>query len=333
MSARLDGVTANLPARIVDESDRPGRLAEAFRASADNPHTRSARRADIEQRWLPWCTAAGLDPLGTVRAAHLLAWLAQLADAADAEPTRARRLSNVSAWYRWLLREEVVIRNPVELLDPRTEKPRKSQRINQVSPTGCPSTAQVQSLQRTADDDGPLSSVLVALLATTGARVSELVGADVEDITQDRGHVVLIGRGKGGKTRPLPLPPATWHRVQVWLESRTPDADRLPAVTVGARPRRPLLARSTGRRLTRQEVDRTLRRLAVRAGLDGLHLSAHSLRHAYATDLLADGTPLYDVQRAMGHASADTTAYYDHGALDPDRHPTYRRAAQLAGSR
>jgi len=329
-------VVDHLPAQIIDADDRAYQLAEMFAAGAKTAHTTDARRRDLigasagrSPAWLPWCAARGVDPLGVVRPAHLLAWIADLAAAGDGESSRNRRLSTVSAWYRWLMREDVVTINPAERIQP-GEKPKSAARVHPMSPTPTPSRAQVIALQATADAHSPTAGAIIALLATTGARVSELVDADVEDIGTERGHVVLSVPGKGGVRGILPLPPSTWHRVRRYLDTRMTDDERLPAVAAGSRPRRPLLARATGNRMTRQEVSRLLARIARKAGLD-LELTPHGLRHAYATDLLDDGVPLYDVQRAMRHASAETTVRYDHGHLDPDRHPAYRRAAQLAG--
>ena len=73
-----------------------------------------------------------------------------------------------------------------------------------------------------------------------------------------------------------------------------------------------------------------IRRLARRAGIPAAdHLSPHSLRHSFATELLDNGTPLQHVQDAMGHADPKTTRRYDRSRNNPDRHPTYQMAAYL----
>lgn len=328
--------TDHLPAPVAEAGGRAARLARMFADSARTDDTAAARRRDLTTTgpgrslpWLPWCAAHGVDPLGGARPAHLLAWLADLAAAGDGESTRHRRLSTVSSWYRWLSREGAVASNPVEGL--RTEeRPKSSSRVHPTSPTPTPSTGQVMALVEAADAHSPVASAVVALLAMTGARVSELVDADVEDLGTERGHVVLSAPGKGGVRRTLPVPPAAWDRVQRYLQARSADDDRLPTTATGPRQRRPLVARTTGRRMTRQEVARLLGAIARKAGIE-LALTPHGLRHAWITDLLDAGVPLYDVQRAAGHVSPVTTMRYDHSHLHPDRHPAYRRAAQLAG--
>lgn len=332
--------TEYLPAIIPDRNDRAYRLADTFASSARTDHTVAARRRDLlgpsshpersSPAWLPWCTARSLDPLGNIRPAHLLAWVAELRDAGDAESSRNRRLSTVSAWYEWLLREDMVPANPASRLKP-TEKPKAAGRIYATSPTAAPSRGQLQALQRAADAGSAQDAAIIALLSTTGARVSELVGADVEGIGQDDGQPVLSILGKGGKVRTYPLTAGVYRRVHRMLEERTADAGRLPAVAAGARPRRPLLVQPRlGGRMTRHDVARVLTRVAEDAGLSELRLTPHGLRGGYATLLLRAGVPIYDVQRAMGHVSTDTTRRYDHGHLDLDRHPTHRMAALLA---
>jgi integrase/recombinase XerD len=334
--------TENLPARIVPADDRAAALAEAFAASTEVANTAVARRRDLlgpsgsrparTLAWLPWCAEHGIDPLGRIRAAFLLAWLADLAAGGDAESTRNRRLSTVSAWYEYLRRDEQVTANPVDLLKS-AEKPKSAKKIYRTSPTAAPSREQLQALQRTADGHSLVASAFVSLLATTGVRVSELVTADVESIGQDRGHAVLSVLGKGGVVNVVPMPPPTWHRVSVYLESRAAEDDRLPARSAGARPRRPLLARRNGRRMTRQELANLLGRLADKAGLGDAGFTPHSLRNAFITDLLDAGVPIYEIQQAVRHSSPDVTIRYDKGHLDLDRHPAYRRSAQLAETR
>lgn len=289
-----------------------------------SPHTADAYGVDLTL-WLGWLTERSLHPLNVNRGA-VLAWLADLVDRGDAESTRARRLSTVSSFYQYLMALEKTDRNPAAI--GRHQRPKVDRRT---SHTLALSKQQASELQAAADADGPRSSALLALLITTGARIAEVLSADVEDITQQSGQPVLPIVGKGRRTRPLPLPPAVYDRITAYLATRD-DTTTLPALAAGARPRRPLFATRTGRRMSAVQARRDLRRIGRRADAVAPvvdRLSPHGLRHSYATDLLADGVPLRDVQYAMGHADPSTTQRYDHSDLALDRHPTYRRAGQI----
>lgn len=330
-------MTDNLPALIAPAEQRVSALAAAFARAAKTTNTSEARTRDLlgynrSPGWLPWCAEQGVDPLGLVRPAHVLAWVADLAAAGDAESTRNRRLSTLSAFYKYLVREGTVPVNPVERLTT-GEKPKSAKKIHRTSPTSVPSEEESDAIQEAADTLGSYSSAVIALLANTGARVGELIGATVEDIGSDRGHPVLSLPGKGGTRRLVPLSPPVWTRVQRMLDERGSHDDRLPTLTVGAKPKRLLLVRPDGKPEDRHGVARIVARVARRAGVGRLRLTPHGLRGAYATTLLAEGVPIYDVQRSMGHASTETTDRYNRRDLDLDRHPAYRMAEILARAR
>jgi site-specific recombinase XerD len=351
--------SAHLPAPVA-ATRLPGhayQLADAFAGTGRKAkNTREAYRLDLfgcskplgecltehehlPVAWLPWCDQAGLDPLDDdhVRPAVLLAWTTALERWGDSESTRSRRLSCVGSWYRYLLRESVVSRNPVAVLLPE-ERPRSSAQIHETSPLASPSRKQVEALLRAADVDSPRSAAVISLLVCTGIRVSAAVDADeddlgtvqvIDDLGMVRDHRTLWVTLKGGKRKQIALPPLAWHRLEAHLAGR--PRETLPAVGPGTAPRRPLIVRSTGRRMTRQEVNRLVRRIADKAGLSDIDLSPHCLRLAYIGDLLADGVSLRDVQLAVGHRDPRTTARYDNRHLSPDRDPSYRRAAQFQG--
>lgn len=313
----------NLPAVVVPAADdRPQRLLAAFLSGRTSTHTRDAYAVDIPL-WFDWCATAGIDPLDA-RHAHVLTWLAHLT---GSEATRSRRLSAVSSWYRWLLREQQVPRNPCQL--DAEERPHPDP-----YPTGgALSRDQVDRMLATADVDGARTAVVIGLLAFTGIRVGELIVANVDDISLDREQPIMTVRGKGRRRRIAPLPAALYQRITHYLTRRLPGQDIQPWTATLAR-QLPLVATDTGRRLDRSQVRRDIQRVARHAGGDladlAPRLSPHWLRRAYGTDLLDAGVPVRDVQYAMGHADPRTTERYDRGALTLERHPTYRRAAQLA---
>ncbi len=159
-------------------------------------------------------------------------------------------------------------------------------------------------LATTAGDD-PVSvrdRALIEFLYATGARVSEAVGLDVDDVV-DAESVRLTG--KGSKQRIVPIGRYAREAISAYLvRSRPLLAGRdgpTPALFLGAR----------GRRLSRQNVWIIIRRAAERAHLDS-EVSPHSLRHSFATHLLEGGADVRVVQELLGHSSVATTQIYTH---------------------
>ena len=142
---------------------------------------------------------------------------------------------------------------------------------------------------------------LLEVLYGAGARISEAVGLDVDDIDADEGVVRLFG--KGGKERLVPLGSYAAEAVSAYLVRGRPAlAGRgkgTPAIFLNQR----------GGRLSRQSAWSALRAAAERAGLSG-HLSPHTLRHSFATHLLDGGADVRVVQELLGHASVTTTQIY-----------------------
>lgn len=307
--------------------DRLAAATEAFLAwhASRSKHTAAGYRRDL-RLWLSWLADRGLDPL-TVNRGGVMAWLAGMDDVA--ESTKARRLSAVTSWYQYLIGLDLTGANPAAAV-PTRQRPKA-----QAGParTLWLSETQTRQLLAAADADGPRTSALVALLVATGGRVGEVLSADVEDLTLLGGRPVLPVTGKGRRQRPLPLPAFAYNRVAAYLATRD-DMDLLPAVAAGARPRRPLIATKTGRRVTRERVRLILRRLARTAGGDLSELAdrihPHVLRHTYATLNLAAGVDVRSVSRALGHARVETTERYAHDDMALDRHPTYLLAARIS---
>jgi site-specific recombinase XerD len=313
-----------VPVQVASRDQRIAGLAAMFIQGRRSPNTRRAYGQHL-QTWVDWCAGNGVDLL-QARHAHVSLWLAGLQEAGDSDSTRAARLSAVSSWYRWMQREDLVARNPATLLP--EERPRPNPEH-----TPALSAKQAELLLAAADADGHLSSALIALMLYTGARIGELLSAHVSDIIQETGIPVLRIVGKGRKRRSLPVIPAVYQRLDRYLRTRPHAADLLPALAgqPGSQ-KRPLFATSTGKPLDPKQVRRILLRCAKNAGLEGeviAQLTPHSTRATYATSNLAAGTPLRDVQYALGHEDPRTTEGYDRSDLQLDRHPSSRLAAVI----
>lgn len=202
-----------------------------------------------------------------------------------ADSSRARMLSTVSSFYRYLIQIGEVDANPFYEM--------KRPKVDRTGKTPARSDQEIASMWAAATDRELL---IVALLASSGLRVTELCRADVKDLTTDREVRVLSVRTKGGGRRNVPLPP-------VILD--------LLAEHVGDRTTGPLIVDRKGDRLTRDQVAYLLAKVARRAGLSNPDaVRPHVLRASAITNLLERGRTTHDVQAMVGHASADTTTRY-----------------------
>ncbi|MEU5791876.1 site-specific tyrosine recombinase XerD [Micromonospora purpureochromogenes] len=272
-------------------------------------NTLASYRRDLE-RYLDTLAVAGVTDLAAVGPGQVEAHLARLRAGDDGHPplavsSAARAASAVRGLHRFALREGLASADPSRDVRPPTP-PRRL-------PRALPVDDVVRLLETagavTAAGDGAALALrdraLLEFLYGTGARISEAVGAAVDDLDVDEGTALL--RGKGGRTRVVPIGGYAVEALRAWLVRARPAlvaAGRgTPAVFVNAR----------GGALTRQGAWTILRRAAERARLpvDGPNaVSPHTLRHSYATHLLDGGADVRVVQELLGHASVTTTQVY-----------------------
>jgi integrase/recombinase XerD len=200
----------------------------------------------------------------------------------------------------------LIARNPVEFAD----RPK----VPEQAATAGISKQRARRLIAAARAEGPRELALVLLLLELGLRISEAVGADIEDLGEQGRHRVLKLKGKGQSTKAAvaPLNAAVAHAV-----------DRAK----GARTKGPLLITSTGERLTRQQAGKLIKRMGEQIGMPDLH--PHALRHGFVTLSLDEGASLRDVQDAARHADPRTTRRYDKNRNSLNRHPTHRLLGAL----
>ncbi len=158
------------------------------------------------------------------------------------------------------------------------------------------------------DGSGPLRDrALLELLYSTGARISEAVGLDVDDLDPAQRTVLL--RGKGGKDRIVPVGRPALAAMDAYRVRARPELARRGRGTAA------LLLNARGARLSRQSAWHALHGVAEVAGL-GAAVSPHTLRHCFATHLLAGGADVRVVQELLGHATVTTTQIYTHVTVD-----------------
>ncbi|MEA2322805.1 MAG: integrase/recombinase XerD [Solirubrobacteraceae bacterium] len=231
----------------------------------------------------------------------LAAFLSELADGGPDRPpvapaTLQRKTACLRSFYRHLRREGELEHDPTADL----RAPRKSQKLPQVL-----SRADVGRLlaSPSGDDPGALRDrALLELMYACGLRASEAIGLDVGDVDLKAG--VLRARGKGSKERLVPIGREAVAATRAYLERGRP---RL----VGLRDESRLILNRRGGGLTRQGLYKIVQRYARDAGLEG-RMSPHTLRHTFATHLLAGGCDLRSLQEMLGHADIATTQIYTH---------------------
>lgn len=271
------------------------------RALARN--TLASYRRDLA-RYTAWLANAGIGTLGAVGGSDVSGFLAVLREGDAEHPplsasSAARTVSAVRGLHRFAVREGLADGDPARDVRP----PVPARRLPKALPV-----ADVERLLDAAGpgaDPGPLplrDRALLEFLYGTGARISEAVGAAVDDLDLAEGTVVLSG--KGGKTRLVPVGGYACRSVGAYLTRAR------PALSVRADGGRgALFLNARGGALSRQSAWTILRRAADRAGLAG-SVSPHTLRHSFATHLLDGGADVRVVQELLGHASVTTTQVY-----------------------
>ncbi|MBQ7202106.1 tyrosine-type recombinase/integrase [Candidatus Saccharibacteria bacterium] len=156
-------------------------------------------------------------------------------------------------------------------------------------------------------ESGLRDRAIIELLYSSGLRVSELVNLNRDSINLERREFMV--RGKGSKDRPIFVSKSAANRVQDYLDART---DSLPALFLNNSKNTQAVDTSGNyRRITARSVERIVEKYARLAGITK-HVSPHTLRHSFATDLLMNGADLRSVQSMLGHADISTTQIYTH---------------------
>ena len=279
-----------------------------------SPHTASAYARDLESL-LAYCESQGIGAWREIDSQHVRMFAAQCHRRGLAPRSIQRRLSAVRSLFRHLIREGELRHDPAAGV----QAPKSRKRL--------PVTLDADTMAKllTFRGDGQLGArdkAIMELFYSSGLRLSELLGLDLQDLDlRDRTVRVL---GKGGKARIVPVGKEARAALERWLEERTALADVGElAVFVGI----------NGRRLGPRIVQR---RIATWARLQGLpeHVHPHMFRHSFASHLLESSGDLRAVQELLGHANISTTQVYTHldfqhlARIYDASHPRARRKAQ-----
>jgi integrase/recombinase XerD len=234
----------------------------------------------------------------------LAAFLSLLASGAEGRPpaaaaTLGRKVACLRSFYRYLRRDGVIQHDPTADL----RGPRKPQRLPRVLTRD--DVGRLLAQPRGASPLALRDRALLELMYACGLRVSEAVGLDVGDVDLEEG--VLRARGKGSKERLVPVGRQALAALAAYLRGGRPALLRAPE--------RRLFVNQRGRGLSRQGLYKIVQGHARRAGL-AERMSPHTLRHTFATHLLAGGCDLRSLQEMLGHADLATTQVYTHLTAD-----------------
>jgi integrase/recombinase XerD len=266
-------------------------------------NTLEAYRGDLLQlgRYFEEHNLSALD----VGPAEISDFLTQLATGDDdhrpASPATIHRKSAcLRSFYRHLRREGLRESDPTATLS----APRRSRKLPQVLTRG--EVEKLLSQPSGTDPHALRDRALLELMYASGLRASEAIGLEIGDV--DLEERMLRARGKGSKERIVPIGQAALRALNTYLERGRPKL-------VKNRPETHLFVNFRGGQLTRQGLYKIVRRHATSAGLAD-RMSPHTLRHTFATHLLAGGCDLRSVQEMLGHADVSTTQLYTHLSSD-----------------
>jgi integrase/recombinase XerC len=285
-----------------------------------SPNTIRSYESDLGQ-FLQFLTPPGVATPLPQDVTHLMIreFMAQLHDLNLEKSSIARKLAAIRSFFKYAVREAIVVRNPARMVS----TPKLPKRIPAVLSAedlnafldgvmAGPKRTSGRRKSRGMHDDSHLmvkrDRAILEILYASGLRVSELTGLNLDDI--DRKDLMLRVRGKGNKQRIVPY----GGKAETALEAYEPLREEMLRKAGGRGDSHAIFLNHFGTRLTQRSVARIVKKYARLANVNW-DLHPHSLRHAFATHLLADGADLRAIQELLGHSSLSTTQRYTHATI------------------
>jgi integrase/recombinase XerC len=285
-----------------------------------SPHTRRSYETDLSQ-FLAFLTPPGIETPELKDVTHLMIreFVAHLHDLGLEKSSIARKLAAIRSFFKYAVREAMVLQNPARLV----ATPKLPKRIPAVlsaedlntfldNVVAGPYVVPGPRARPGAADENRLlvrrDRAILELLYASGLRVSELTGLNLADM--DRKELMLRVRGKGNKERIVPY----GGKAQQALEDYEPVRDDILRKAGRRGDPQAVFLNHLGTRLTPRSVARIVKKY-VRLINVNWDMHPHSLRHAFATHLLADGADLRAIQELLGHSSLSTTQRYTHASI------------------
>ncbi len=266
-----------------------------------SPHTVAAYRHDLGELadFLDTYFQSDDWPWSRVDRNALRRYLGKLAQQQLSRRTIARRLSATRSFFRFLHREELVQANPARTV----RSPKLEKSLPQWLSRGDAERVFAVAENRAAEGGlrGVRDLAMIELFYSTGMRLSELHGLDMDDVDVV-GEQVRV-RGKGRKERIVPLGAAAITALRRYELRR--------GEVVGRSDRGAVFINQNGKRISRRQIQEIVRK-TVESGAAESGMSPHALRHSFATHLLDAGADLLAVKELLGHASLSTTSIYTH---------------------
>jgi integrase/recombinase XerD len=262
-------------------------------------NTLASYAADL-RRFSSFLSDRGIDARSFTRP-DFLDYLTGLREGGLSARSTARHVSTTRSFFRFLVREGVLAASPVSEV--------KAPRIGRPLPKYLTLT-QVERLLNAPDlrtPEGIRDRAMLTLMYASGLRASELVTLRLENVDANAGFLYVLG--KGGKERVVPVADAALAALAGYISGARPGF-------LGKRVSSALFLSRRGKRITRQTLWNRIRRWALSAGIEE-RISPHTLRHSFASHLLAGGADLRAVQAMLGHADIATTQIYTH--VTPER--------------
>ncbi len=264
-----------------------------------SPHTQQAYIADV-QEFIQFLKTSGLvknDKAQNADAEAIRSFLGHLHRQKVKKVTVNRKISSLRAFYRYLLRQGKIKKNPANMVQlPKTEK---------YMPTFLSVDEAFELLNANAGKNSPdlRTRAMMELFYSSGLRLSELAALNVMDI--DFKQQLVKVRGKGRKERIVPVGKTALQSIREYLDG-TGELRKNISVDVFVEP---LFLNARGKRITTRSIARSIDDAAEKSGL-GRKISPHALRHTFATHLLNAGADLRSIQELLGHKSLSTTQKY-----------------------
>jgi len=255
-----------------------------------SPHTLLNYRLDLQE----FAKFLGSDPVESIQYSTLRRFLAQMRERNLKPRSVARKLSSLRSFFKYLQREKVIKSNPAALLvTPKLDKP---------LPHFLSEAEAVQLIEAPKSDkiSDQRDRAIFEALYSTGMRVSELVGLDVEDVDFISNIVRVMGKGR--KERIIPIGDTALESMKDYVDHRPHESKAM------------FLNRS-GTRLSDRSVRNIINKFILKESVRQ-HVTPHMFRHSFATHLLNRGADLRSVQELLGHVNLSTTQIYTHLTTD-----------------